>query len=131
MRITPSQRLTVERALVLAKQLEATASVAPIGQVLDRCESLLMGNGQGGWSRTPMRWRAWAARATATIGTSTGSHPTERQNPPAHPAAGQLEGGSPGEVVASPRVSRSTIAGGLGPIKGFERATTWLGSRTW
>ena len=44
--LTPLQRLTVERALVLAQQLEATAEAAPHGQVIDRIESLLLGNGR-------------------------------------------------------------------------------------
>ncbi len=43
--MTPLQRLIVERALALAKELEATADSAPVGQVIDRCESLLLGNG--------------------------------------------------------------------------------------
>jgi hypothetical protein len=44
--MTPLQRLIVERALALAKELEATADSAPVGQVIDRCESLLLGNGR-------------------------------------------------------------------------------------
>jgi len=44
--MTPLQRLIVERALPLAKELEATAGSAPAGQVIDRCESLLLGNGR-------------------------------------------------------------------------------------
>ena len=44
--MTPLQRLIVERALALAKELEATADSAPHGQVIDRCESLLLGNGR-------------------------------------------------------------------------------------
>ena len=44
--LTPLQRLTVERALVLAQQLETTAEAAPHGQVIDRIESLLLGNGR-------------------------------------------------------------------------------------
>ncbi len=44
--MTPLQRLIVERALALAKELEATAGSAPVGQVIDRCESLLLGNGR-------------------------------------------------------------------------------------
>jgi hypothetical protein len=43
---TPLQRLIVERALVLAKELEATADSAPHGQIIDRCESLLLGVGR-------------------------------------------------------------------------------------
>ncbi len=44
--MTPLQRLIVERALALAKELEATAGSAPAGQTIDRCESLLLGNGR-------------------------------------------------------------------------------------
>jgi len=44
--MTPLQRLIVERALILAKELEATAGSAPTGQIIDRCESLLLGNGR-------------------------------------------------------------------------------------
>ena len=43
---TPLQRLIVERALSLAKELEAAAGSAPDGQVIDRCESLLLGAGR-------------------------------------------------------------------------------------
>lgn len=43
---TPLQRLIVERALVLAKGLESTAGSAPAGQVIDRCESLLLDAGR-------------------------------------------------------------------------------------
>src|SRR4051812_25368259 len=42
--MTPLQRTIVERAL--AKELEATAGSAPHGQVIDRCESLLLGKGR-------------------------------------------------------------------------------------
>jgi hypothetical protein len=44
--LTPVQRLVVEQAFVLAKELEAAADSAPDGQVIDRCESLLLGNGR-------------------------------------------------------------------------------------
>ena len=44
--LTPLQRLIVERALALAKELESTADSAPDGQVIDRCESLLLGAGR-------------------------------------------------------------------------------------
>lgn len=50
--LTPLQRLTVERALVLAQQLEATAEAAPQGQVIGRVESLLLGNGRDFLRRT-------------------------------------------------------------------------------
>jgi len=41
--ITPLQRLILERAL--AQELEVTAGSAPAGHIIDRCESLLLGNG--------------------------------------------------------------------------------------
>lgn len=44
--LTPVQRLVVEQAFVLAKELESAADSAPEGQVVDRCESLLLGNGR-------------------------------------------------------------------------------------
>ena len=42
-RLTPTQRLVVEQALVLAQELEAAADNAPHGQIMDRCESFLLG----------------------------------------------------------------------------------------
>jgi hypothetical protein len=45
-RLTPTQRLIVEQAVVMAKELEAAADSAPHGQVIDRCESFLLGNGR-------------------------------------------------------------------------------------
>jgi hypothetical protein len=44
--MTPLQRTIVERALALARELEATAGSAPDGRVIDRCESLLLGSGR-------------------------------------------------------------------------------------
>jgi hypothetical protein len=44
--MTPLQRTIVERALVMAKELEAAAGSAPDGQVIDRCESFLLGSGR-------------------------------------------------------------------------------------
>ncbi len=44
--MTPLQRTIVERALVLAKELEAAAGSAPDGQIIDRCESYLLGSGR-------------------------------------------------------------------------------------
>jgi hypothetical protein len=45
-RLTPFQRLIVEQAYVLAQELENAAESAPKGQVVDRCESLLLGQGR-------------------------------------------------------------------------------------
>ena len=44
--MTPLQRLIVERALILAKDLEAAATSAPHGQIIDRCETLLLAQGR-------------------------------------------------------------------------------------
>lgn len=43
---TPLQRLILEQALALAKELEQTAHAAPDGQVLDRCEQVALGSGR-------------------------------------------------------------------------------------
>jgi hypothetical protein len=40
------QSLLVERALALAVELEKTAASAPLGETLDRCESLLLDQGR-------------------------------------------------------------------------------------
>ena len=45
-RLTPTQRLIVEQALVMAKELESAADSAPEGQVIDRCESFMLGYGR-------------------------------------------------------------------------------------
>ena len=45
-RLTPFQRLIVEQAFVLAKELETAVDSAPRGRVVDRCESLLLGHGR-------------------------------------------------------------------------------------
>ena len=45
-RLTPLQRLIVEQAYVLATELEHAAESAPKGQVVGRCESLLLGQGR-------------------------------------------------------------------------------------
>jgi hypothetical protein len=44
--LTPTQRLIVEQAFVMAQELEAAADSAPEGQVIDRCESFLLGHGR-------------------------------------------------------------------------------------
>jgi hypothetical protein len=44
--LTPTQRLIVEQAYVMAQELEAAAVSAPEGRVIDRCESFLLGNGR-------------------------------------------------------------------------------------
>jgi hypothetical protein len=44
--LTPTQRLVVEQAFVMAKELETAADSAPVGQVIDRCESFLLGHGR-------------------------------------------------------------------------------------
>jgi hypothetical protein len=45
-RLTPTQRAIVEQAFVLAKELETAGAEAPEGQVIDRCEALLLGRGR-------------------------------------------------------------------------------------
>jgi hypothetical protein len=45
-RLTPLQRLFVEQALVMAKELEVAADSAPEGKVIDRCESFMLGFGR-------------------------------------------------------------------------------------
>lgn len=40
------QRLVVEQALALAREVESTAGAAPHGRVLDRCEGLLLTRGR-------------------------------------------------------------------------------------
>jgi hypothetical protein len=44
--LTPAQRLIVEQAFVMAQELETAADAAPEGQVIDRCESFLLGHGR-------------------------------------------------------------------------------------
>ena len=44
--LTPTQRLIMEQAYVMAQELEAAADCAPEGRVIDRCESFLLGNGR-------------------------------------------------------------------------------------
>jgi len=44
--LTPTQRLIVEQAFVMAQELDAAADSAPEGQVIDRCESFLLGDGR-------------------------------------------------------------------------------------
>ena len=44
--LTPTQRLILEQAYVMAQELDAAADSAPEGQVIDRCESFLLGNGR-------------------------------------------------------------------------------------
>jgi hypothetical protein len=45
-RLTPTQRLILEQAYVMAQELKAAADSAPEGRVIDRCESFLLGNGR-------------------------------------------------------------------------------------
>ena len=41
-----TQRLIVEQAYVMAQELERAAEAAPEGQIIDRCESFLLGSGR-------------------------------------------------------------------------------------
>lgn len=45
-KLTPLQRLIVEQAYVLAREIEAASDSAPEGQIIDRCESLLLTGGR-------------------------------------------------------------------------------------
>ncbi len=44
--LTPTQRLIVEQAYVMAQELENVGDSAPEGQVIDRYESFLLVNGR-------------------------------------------------------------------------------------
>jgi hypothetical protein len=44
--LTPTQRLIIEQAFVMAQEIEEAADSAPEGQVIDRCESFLLGHGR-------------------------------------------------------------------------------------
>jgi hypothetical protein len=44
--LTPTQRLILEQAYVMAQELDAAADSAPEGRVIDRCESFLLGKGR-------------------------------------------------------------------------------------
>lgn len=50
--LSATQRLIIEQALVLAKELEAAADAAPEGHSIDRCESFLLGRGRDFLRRT-------------------------------------------------------------------------------
>jgi hypothetical protein len=43
---TPAQRLAVEKALIMAQELEAVTDTAAFGQVLDCCEEAAVSKGQ-------------------------------------------------------------------------------------
>jgi len=43
---TAFQRLVVEQALALAREVESAAGAAPHGRILDRCEGLLLTRGR-------------------------------------------------------------------------------------
>ena len=45
--VTDFQRLGVEQALALAREVESTAGAAPDGRVLDRCEGRRLTRGRG------------------------------------------------------------------------------------
>jgi hypothetical protein len=44
--LTPTERLILEQAYVMAQELDVVADSAPEGRVIDRCESFLLGNGR-------------------------------------------------------------------------------------
>ena len=80
-RLTPFQRLIVEQAFVLAKELEDAGDSAPKGQVVDRCESLLLGHG-----------RDFLRRAMESSLQSRAESLEKKGGPPAPAPAGRRDG---------------------------------------
>ncbi len=76
--MTPLQRPIVERALALAQELEVTADSAPAGQIIDRCESLLLGNGREVLRRAPEDTLRARVDALEEKGRPAGSAPVAR-----------------------------------------------------
>jgi hypothetical protein len=79
---TPLQRLIVEHALALAKELEQAADAAPDGQVLDRCELVALDSG-----------RAFLRQAL-TAALEQQAQAVEKKGPPADAAAAGPIGGT-------------------------------------
>jgi hypothetical protein len=80
-RLAPFQRLIVEQAFVLAKELESAVDSAPRGQVVDRCESLLLGHG-----------RDFLRRAMESSLQSRAESLEKKGGPPAPAPAGRRDG---------------------------------------
>jgi hypothetical protein len=78
-RVTPFQRLIIEQAFVLAKELENAVESAPKGQVVDRCESLLLGHGRDFLRRALESSLQSRAEALEKKGEPAESAPAERR----------------------------------------------------
>ena len=78
-RLTPLQRLLVEQAYVLATELENAADSAPKGRVVDRCESLLLGQGRDFLRRALESSLQSRAEALEKKGEPPGSVPAGRR----------------------------------------------------
>ena len=88
--LTPVQRLVVEQAFVLAKELESAADAAPEGQMIDRCESFLLGHGRDFLrrvlestlqSRAELLEKKGASPETAHAGRQDGTRGTRPRRP--------------------------------------------------
>lgn len=66
------QRLVVEQALALAREVESTAEDAPDGQVLARCEGLLLTQGRAFLTAVLQRMAQHAAERAVKKGGSHG-----------------------------------------------------------
>ena len=79
-RLTPFQRLIVEQAFVLAKELETAVDSAPQGRVVDRCESLLLGHGRDFLRRAMESSLQSRAESLEKKGGPPASAPVERRD---------------------------------------------------
>lgn len=70
---TDFQRLVVEQALALAREIESTAEAAPDGRVLDRCEGLLLTRGRQFLTDVLQRMAQHTAEEAVKKGGSRGS----------------------------------------------------------
>src|SRR5262249_45109992 len=93
---TPLQALLVEQALLLAKQLEATADAAPDGQVLARVEALAV--------------PAAPAPARQAVPPAPGRGPARPAGPPAKPRRGPPKKGGAGPPL--PRLRQARLGQG-------------------
>jgi hypothetical protein len=78
-RVTPLRRLILEQASVLAQELEDAVESAPKGQVVDRCESLLLGHGRDFLRRALESSLQSRTEALEKKGGPAGSAPAERR----------------------------------------------------
>lgn len=77
--LTPTQRLIVEQAYVMAKELEVAADSAPEGQIIDRCESFLLGHGRDFLRRVLESTLQSRAEGLEKKGAPPGSAPAARR----------------------------------------------------